>query len=181
MLEGFAAWGPNQPFSPFDWQLQMNRILDLERQDKVIIAQSYLNSADDVDWRLYLLANYLLVKGSHTYINTDIGLDPEWFPEYDIDIGSPLDSLPANVDSWLDAGSGLYVRAYTEGLAVVNPTDSTRTMELDGTYYRITPVGGGDVPADGDTSIWRVDYTPANSVTLGPYHGAVLMRAVAGQ
>jgi len=179
MLEGFAAWGPNQPFALSDWQLQMNRILDMERQEKVIIAQSYLDSAGDIDSRLYFLANYLLIKGTHTYINMDIGLEPEWFSEYEIDIGQPLDALPADVDAWLDLASGLYMRTYSKGMVVVNPTDANRMVSLDRTYYRITRAGGGRVPADGDTSTWQVEYAATDSLTLAPHTGAILMRAIA--
>ncbi len=52
---------------------------------------------------------------------------------------------------------------------------TSRTVALGGTYYLATPVGGGDVPADGDISGWRVDYTAVTSVTLGLGRGAILL------
>jgi hypothetical protein len=175
MIEGFAEWDANNPFDLGDWQLQMNRILGLERQGKVIIAQNYLDDASDVNTRMFYLANYLLVKGSRTYINIDMGLEPEWFPEYEIGIGAPTDPLPTDVDAWRDPGSGLYRRTYTHGLVVVNPTDTARTLSLGGTYYQAIPSGGGWVPSNGDVSSWHVDYTSVTSLTLPPNRGAVLL------
>ncbi|MCZ7568368.1 MAG: putative glycoside hydrolase [Ardenticatenaceae bacterium] len=180
MIESFGEWGPGDPFDLGDWQLQMNRILDLERQSKAIIAQNYLYATADTDSRLYYLANYVLVKGARTYLNIDLGPEPEWFPEYEIPIGAPTDTLPVGVDAWRDAGSGLYRRSYTNGLVVVNPTGTTRTLNLGSTYYRANPVGGGWVPANGDVSAWRVDYTPLTSVTLAGGHGAVLLTTPPG-
>lgn len=173
MIEGFAEWEPGWPYDLSDWQLQMNRILALTQQGKILILQPYTDgtTAD----RMFLLSNYLLVKGTRSYLNMDTGLDPEWWPEYGIPIGSYAGSISADVAAFYDAASGVYRRIYSNGLALVNPTASTRTVSLGGTYYLATPVGGGDVPADGDISAWRVDYTAVTSVTLGPARGAVLL------
>ena len=173
MIEGFSEWSPGNPFSLSDWKLQMNRILGLTSQDKVLILQSYVDETDIED-RTFVLANYLLVKGVHSFINMDLGLEPEWFPEYEIPIGSPLDPLPADIDNYLDP-SGLYRRDYTNGLVLVNPGTVARTIDLGGTYYLATPSGGGLLPANADTSAWTVDYAPVTSVTLNPHQGAILL------
>ncbi|HSC03331.1 MAG TPA: hypothetical protein VLC49_08430 [Solirubrobacteraceae bacterium] len=34
-----------------------------------------------------MLGSYLLVKGSHTFVNMDIGSEPQWVPEYGVDLG----------------------------------------------------------------------------------------------
>jgi hypothetical protein len=173
MIEGFSEWEPGSPFDLSDWQLQMNRILSLANLDKVLILQSYMDETD-VEDRLFNLANYLLVKGAHSFINLDLGLEPEWFPEYEIPIGSPVDPLPADIDDYLDP-SGLYRRDYTNGLTLVNPGTVARTINLGGTYYLATPSGGGLLPDDADTSAWTVSYTPVTSLTLNPHQGAILL------
>lgn len=178
MIEGFSEWGPGNPFALSDWKLQMNRILGLTNQGKVLLLQSYVD-ATDVDDRIFVLANYLLVKGVHSFINMDLGLAPEWFPEYEIPIGSPVDPLPTDIDGFLDP-SGLDRRDYTNGLVLVNPDTVTHTLDLGGTYYLATPSGGGFVPDDGDTSAWTVSYTPVNSVTLTPHRGAILLATPCG-
>ena len=177
MIEGFAGWGPQDPFDLADWQLQMNRILGLARQDKIIIAQSYLWEPDDIETRLFYLGNYLLVKGRHSFINTDYSMEPEYFPEYDIQLGAPLDALPAGIDGLLNAGWGVYTRSYENGLVLVNPGPDSRGVDLGGTYYLARPSGGGLVPANGDISGWSVAYEPVDRVDLAPYQAAILLNA----
>jgi hypothetical protein len=175
MIEGFAEWGPGDPFDVADWQLQMNRILGLTGQGKILIFQPYTDGA--VADRIFLLSNYLLVKGTHSFINLETDMPPEWWPEYEIPIGSYAGGVPANVAALYDATAGVYRRTYTNGMVLVNPGATARTVTLGGTYYLATPVGGGDVPADGDISAWRVDYAPTASVTLGPARGAILLNS----
>jgi len=173
MIEAFAEWGPGSPFDLADWQLQMDRILSLTRLSKIIIVQQYTD--ESVADRMFLLSNYLLVKGTRSYVNLDIGLDPEWWPEYEIPIGSYEGGIPASVSALYDAASGVYRRAYSNGLTLVNPDAEPHTVTLGQTYYRATPVGGGLVPESGSTNSWRVDYAPVTSVVLGPSQGAILL------
>ncbi len=175
MIEGFGGWGYASYFELADWQLQMDRILGLVNQDKIILAQQYID-ADNVNDRMFLLGSYLLIKGRYTYINFDLDLEPEWFPEYGIPIGSPTGGTPANIAAlWNDAW-GVYARGYSNGLVLVNPTDTSRTINLGQTYYQATPNGGGLVPTNGDVSAWTVSYTPVTSVTLAPNRAAVLLK-----
>ncbi len=176
MIEGFGGWGYSSYFDLADWQLQMDRILGLVNQDKIILAQQYIDP-NDVNDRMFLLGSYLLIKGRYTYINFDLDLDPEWFPEYEIPIGSPVGGTPANIAALWNAGWGVYARTYSNGLVLVNPTETTRTVTLGGTYYRATPNGGGFVPANGDVSAWTVNYAPVTSVELAPNRAAILLNA----
>ena len=175
MIEGFAEWDAGSPFDLADWQLQMDRILGLTRLGKTFILQPYTDGS--VADRVFLLSNYLLVKGTRSYINLDTGLNPEWWPEYGIPIGRYAGEIPAEVSALYDNAAGVYRRAYTNGQVLVNPGTTARDVALGGTYYLATPVGGGDVPPDGDISSWRVDYTAVTSVTLEPTHGAILLNS----
>lgn len=65
MIERFGRWNPAMPHDLADWRVQMNRVLSLVRQDKIVIARNVVNNAADVQTRMFLLANYLLVKGQH--------------------------------------------------------------------------------------------------------------------
>ncbi len=176
MVEGFAEWGQGAHFDLADWELQMNNILNLVQRDKVVILQQYVD-ASDVDDRLFLLANYLLIKGRHTYINLEFSMEPEWFPEYEIPIGSPGGDAPASVTDLWNAGWGVYARAYSNGLVLVNPTADARTINLGETYFQAIPHGGGMIPENGDTSAWTVTYTPVTQVTLPANQVAVLLAA----
>jgi len=102
MIEGFSQWGPGSPFALEDWKLQMNRILGLVRQNKILLAQSYLHDPADIETRLFYLGNYLLIKGTRTYLNVELSQQPEWFPEFEIALGSYLREIPSQVDELLN-------------------------------------------------------------------------------
>jgi hypothetical protein len=158
MVEGFAGWGEYDRFEAGDWLLQMDRILALVNQDRIVILQS---SAWDASERLWVLANYLLVKGSHTYINIEVSQDAEWFPEYDLPIGHPLEPAPASAQEMVN-DAGLYERAYSSGLVLINPDPYSipLTMTLDQPRHLVTGVtGGGDLPENADISGWGVTTT----------------------
>ncbi len=156
--------------------LQLDRVLPLIRNDKIIIGQTYPTDTD-VNERLFVLGTYLLIKGTHTYLNLDIAMEPEWFPEYSIDLGSPIDPLPVTIDGFFDATSQLYVRHYAKGMVIVNPSADAHTINLGGTYQRVNPIGGGLVPEDGTTP-GTINYVAVNSINLGANQAAIVLNAL---
>lgn len=176
MVEGFGRWAEGGYFSveEADWQTQMDRILSMVRMDKVLLLQQYVNK-DRVEDRMFLLGSYLLVKGQHTYLNFEYSTQPEWFPEYEIPIGTPVGGTPQSISSLWHADLGVYARTYTNGLVLVNPSDKSQVVDFQRTCYQAFPSGGGTVPVDGDVSEWKVDYVPVTTVTLMPNQAAVLL------
>jgi len=177
MVEGFGRWSEGEYFSAGegDWQMQMDRILHMVDLDKIILLQQYVKK-DDTGDRLFLLGSYLLVKGDHTYLNLEFSAKPEWFPEYEIPIGTPVGGAPRSISSLWRSGWGVYARSYTNGLVLVNPSDQSQEIVFPKAYYQAFPYGGGIVPADGDTSDdWVVWYVPVTRITLLPNQGAVLL------
>lgn len=173
MIEAFAEWGGGSYFDESDWILQLNRVLTLIRADKIIIGQTYPIETD-VHERLFVLGTYLLIKGAHTYINLDTAMEPEWFPEYAIDLGAPLDALPADIAAYLDPVWQVYVRHYTHGLVLVNPTDTAHAISLGGTYYRADPIGGGAVPEDG-AAPGSLNYAEVTALDLGSHQAIIVL------
>lgn len=173
MVEQFAMWGPGTPFDSADWELQMNRILSLNQAGKVVIAQNYMDLAD-YESRMFYTACYLLCKGSKTYLAmvNDFGL--EWYPEYDIPIGS-YSSLPASISNlWIES-AGLYRRDYQNGMVLVNPSPSDPVVYALGVMmYRVSASGGGPVPANGIPS-GSLAFQAVTSVNLGPNDAAILV------
>jgi hypothetical protein len=178
MIEGLAEWGGGSYFDLADWQLQMNRVLSLVQQDKIILGQQYIDP-QDVNERMFVLGSYLLVKGHYTYLNFEIDMQPEWFPEYALPIGSPTGDptggIPADIEDLWNADWGVYARTYSGGLVLVNPSNVSHTIVLGSTYYQATPNGGGIVPVDGDISAWTVNYGPMTQVSLGPNRAVILL------
>lgn len=177
MVEGFALEADRSPYNLEDWKLQSNRILGLVSQGKAVIGQNYVTGGQE---RMFTLGTYLLVKGGRTFINIDNGEDPEWWPEYDIEIGSPTESAGTNIENLAHSSDGIYRRLFDNGIVLVNATNpwdgtgKTRTVSLDKTYYLAKTSGGGTVPESG-TKPGSVSYEAVNSVTLGPYSAAVLI------
>ena len=171
MIEGFAIQGDADPYDPFDWRLQANRILGLVAQNKAVIGQTYVTGAQE---RMFALGTYLLLKGSRTYFNLETDMAPEWWPEYDVPIGAPTQNAGTNVDNLYDSANHVYRRNFTNGFVLVNPTGSSYTVNLGGTYYRVSTSGGGLVPFSGIPS-GSVTTSAVSSVTLPAYSAVVLL------
>src|SRR5262249_26394891 len=138
--EGFFDPG----FSPIDWRAAMNQTLSLVRQNKIVILQNYV-SPTDVARRRYLLANYLLVKGSRTYVSY-FANTLDWYPEWTLDLGVGRRTA-SRVDELL--WNGIYRRDFAKGVVLVNSGDRGVRVDLGGTFRRVIPERGGRVAEDG--------------------------------
>ena len=179
MVKGFAIAADASPFALADWQLQMNRTLAAVGLSQALLLQTTATGSQE---RMFALGSYLLVKGGRTYLNIELDLAPEWWPEYDIAIGAPTESAGADIATLYDAANQVYRRDFEDGFVLVNPTNPwdgtgrTATVNLGGTYYLAQTSGGGEVPPDG-TRPGSVSYSPVVSVILPPYSAAVLLNA----
>jgi hypothetical protein len=170
-IEGFAA-DVFDTFGEEGWVTQIDRLMSLIHAGRAVIGESY--DAYTPDQRLFTLATYLLIKGDLTYFNFTTGQAPEWWPEYDVPIGSPLAPTPASSHALF--AQGVYQREYSNGRVLVNPGATTQVVDLGAVYYRAQPTGGGGVPWNGGLpSAWHVEYAPTSQVTLQPGQGAVLV------
>jgi hypothetical protein len=173
MIEGFAEGGPASFYALGDWRLQMDRALGLVRRGKVLIAQSYL-SPGDRRARGFVLGSYLLIKGSHTFVNMDIGAEAQWFPEYGVDLGPALAPPPTNIDALRVAG-GLYIRRYARGVVAVNPDGRPRVLVLSAPARRVEPIGGGALGTAADTRGWRLRLVPVRRRVVLPGHSGLVL------
>jgi hypothetical protein len=173
MIEGFAEGGPSSFYALGDWRLEMDRALGLIRRRRVVIAQSYL-SPGDVKARTFVLGSYLLIKGSHTFVNMDIGGEPQWFPEYGLALGRAMAPPPASIDA-LRVG-GVYVRRYARGLVAVNPDVRAHALALARPMRLVTPVGGGVLDAGASTRGWGLRERSVSGSIVVPGHAGVILR-----
>lgn len=177
MIEQFAMESDASPLALADWQLQMNRALGAIRRNQALIGQSYVSGNQE---RLFCLGSYLLIKGSRTYLTLMAGDGPEWWPEYDVPIGTPVAGPVAAITALDPDGDGVFRRDFDNGLVLVNATSPgddtavTRTLELGRPYALAVFSGGGEVATDGTTTA-RVTYRTVTSVTLPPSSAAVLL------
>ena len=113
-------------------------------------------SAKSSKGRLWYLGNFLLLKHNRSYISMFVrepGKEQHlhWWPEYELELGTPINqTVPENIDR-LRHGSGVYFREFRRGLVLVNPNKSARTVRLAGRqkYQSVNPVGGGLVDRRG--------------------------------
>jgi hypothetical protein len=173
MIEGFAEGSPSSFYALGDWQLEMNRVLGLVRRGRIILAQSYLSAADTAA-RGFVLGSYLLIKGSRTFLNMDVGAEPQWFPEYGVALGPPLQPPPVSVDA-LRTSEGLYTRRYSHGIVAVNPDTRAHRLTLAAPAKLVRPIGGGALSANADTRGWGLQLLPVGHTVDVPPHGGVVL------
>lgn len=176
MIESFCFWGPDSYFDLGDWQLQMNRAINLVRSNKIVICQSY-PSQDNYTERMFALCSYLLIKGSQTYFNmlaTDM-VALEYYPEYRVSLGSAVIPTPSSLSALWHASWGVYRRDYARGIVLVNPGDSSVNIpNLGRSYYWVSAAGGGVVDASGNYG-GSLSYNSVSSINLPAHSGAVLL------
>lgn len=179
MIEGFAMDGNDSPYPLDDWRLQLDRMLAATRRGQAIIAQTYVDGARE---RLFTLGSYLLIRGSRTYLNFETSDAPDWWPEYDVPIGTALAPPAVSLDALAAGVPGVYTRGFHNGSVWVNPAPAwdggqNRTVTFPSTRYLAELSGGGEVGPNGETSA-RVTYRAVDQVTLAPASAAVVFNTL---
>lgn len=173
MIEGFAEGDASSFYALRDWQLQMNRVLGLVRRNRTILAQSYLDPPD-MTAREFVLGSYLLIKGSHTFLNMDIGSEPQWLPEYGVHLGAPLHKPVRDINELRQRG-GLYVRSFARGIVAVNPDSVASPLRLGSPARLVRAVGGGALDSTAGTRGWALREIPVHGTLTVPAHGAIVL------
>ena len=151
--EYYSKWGSTSSgwFAGNDWTYRQRFQELTEQAGKIFLGLTYAPKADERSMA-YARANFLLFDepangGALLYEASDPEAQDPYSASWTADVGSP-------VGARFQAGSA-WRRNFTGGTVVVNPTSSTVTVSLGGTYATL---GGSQV----------------SSVTLGPTSGAIL-------
>lgn len=164
-----------------DWKLSASRVLRyLTGNDKILIAQPNDSGSniDAVKMREWWMANFLLLKNNKSFYYYARGSAPSWWPEYDIDLGSYSSALTQNINDLLVPGTtSLYQRKYEKGIVLVNPGETNQQYTLDGTYYKYTFSGGGNVTA-GQKPTMTLEHTQAmtGTIEVTPHNALILWK-----
>jgi Hypothetical glycosyl hydrolase family 15 len=151
MQEHFAKWGrwPDSGYADQGtWQKQLSSVKYAQAHGKVFLGVTNSSDGDRAAARYGWASTLLAAQGKADFALHSNYTNENWFPEYDYDIGNPTG--PESTDA-----NGVHRRVFTNGIVVVNPTGSTLTANLNGTYS-----GSG--------------MTGVSSVTLAAHSGYVL-------
>jgi hypothetical protein len=154
MDENFLKWGTQAGTGYADsatWAIQLHELSLAQAEGKLFIGISH-SSADDQRAAVYGYASELLAaRGDAVFAMESNYSGESWFPEYGYALGAPLGPQSTTP-------GGVHERAFAHGLVLVNPTPTTHSVDLGGTY-------------DG-SGLSRV-----RMVTMAPQTGLVLTRA----
>jgi Hypothetical glycosyl hydrolase family 15 len=142
---GFTDYG-NQNLSGAAWRTEFEGLQYLDRVGKAFDLNGIVPAADDqsvtedqINW---VLANYLLVKGAHSYTyvyagnHATVAQSPSGYgtfydrPQYHLPIGQPTSGAVTS--------QGVVMRYYSRGLAIVNPSAQDTFRVSLGKAYRDT-------------------------------------------
>jgi hypothetical protein len=132
------------------WTTQLNELKETERQGKIFIGKTQSANTDAAAARYGFATVLLATQGRAAYSFGDSTAETPLFPEYSLPIGDPV--APEE-----RLANGVHRRAFSTGLALVNPTSSTQSVSLGGTYS-----GSG--------------LSGVSSVSMAPRTGLVLKR-----
>jgi hypothetical protein len=155
MDEEFLKWGTSAGtgYAPQStWQAQLQEVALCQSEGKLFLGVTH-SAASDEQAAVYGYATELLAGGgTASFSMAQDYTNATWFPEYGYQIGQPTGSYSQT--------QGVYERAFTNGLALVNPTGSTQRVNLGGTYS-----------GSGLSNVSTVTMAPQTGLVLTPNAG----------
>jgi hypothetical protein len=160
-LGGYPPWGRGHDGSWIKAMHQYNAQFDNVKTNLVVFQAKGLST----DYQLfrYALCSCLLNNGYFNYADKSVGyVVPPWFDEYDHDLGRSI-SAPQKT-AW---NSGVWRRDFENGISLVNPIKSARTVTIESGFHRI--VGEQD-PATNSGAVVK------GSINIPSRDGIILIR-----
>lgn len=116
------------------WEWTMNLYRSMERSVKgpKLSVFGVCGNPTDYQFFRYAFGSSLLANGYFSFSSSDVYGIPPWFDEYNIDLGHPVDAPPLVAEK-----SGVYKRAFENGVVFVNPTDKPISFIVPSGYRHI--------------------------------------------
>jgi hypothetical protein len=157
MIEPYAhaPWEPSTYYSIFQLSKQISYLSAVSGMGKIIFAVSGVSDTVTSQTVKYCYASYMLgVNGSKAYWgfndwNSGDG-SKGYYSIMDTNIGAPSGAYYSN--------QNVYMRDFTNGKVLFNPSDNPETIDLDGSF-------------------WLLNNTEVSNVTLDGYSGEILLNA----
>ena len=146
------------------WDSMMNyyrAALRNTRNPDMVFLNAFAASTDYATVR-YGLASAMMEDGRFVYIPATGTMEPSWFDEFGAPIGTAVDAPPT-----APAQNGIWMRHYSNGLVLVNPSKTATASIYVGAGYK--RLAGGQDPAVNNGQA-------QTTVTLGPRQGLLMIR-----
>ncbi|MFL5826923.1 MAG: putative glycoside hydrolase [Thermoleophilaceae bacterium] len=128
--EMFTKWGnkAGEGYSDqWQWEKELAQVKAAEAKNKLFLGIAHGPASDRAAAR-FGWATTLLGGGGHSYFQVGSDYTNEyWFPEFDYAIGEPTGAESRGSD-------GVHRRTFTNGLVLVNPTGSAKSVSFGGSY-----------------------------------------------
>ena len=131
---GYPPWGQGHDGS---WTKAMGQYnAQFNRVNTGLVAFNAHGLSTDYQLFRYALCSCLLNNGFFSYTDNKVGyVVPPWFDEYDHDLGMAIS--PPQTAMW---SNGVWRRDFENGISLVNPTESARTVTIEAGYHRISGI-----------------------------------------
>jgi hypothetical protein len=161
-----------------DMYLSLDRgLTHISGRNKILIAQAYPDNSKEV---LRIVAEYMLIKNENSFINIMIGSGPQWYPEYEIDLGEQS-KLPDSLSKLRIKGNSsqsLLKRSYEYGEVICNTSNQPMDYNPYGeNWMYIKTSGGGPVDENGmisEQKIEKIMFT--GKITINPSDCMILVK-----
>ena len=169
MKEGFCYSNWGGLYSGRIWETHLNNAINtISKHHKIFLALPNVPENYTLT-RIYTYASYLLIADdSAYYANARKYSIFAHFPEMDLPIGTPIDTAESTISELRDS-SGCFIRRFTGGLVVVNPTDSSVTPSISIPPYKVRVTNGTTM--DGS----RLFVVRATTARLAPHSAAIFL------
>lgn len=159
------------------WLALVGRALAFSHRGQTLLLDLQVTSNMTPAERVFLVATYLLVQNSRTYVCLSLANPEErlWLPEMDIDLGEPEFRPPARPEGLLHPEWQVYARKFQDGLVLVNPGEA-RLIALPEPMDRITPEGVGRLSPSGGTTPRKLQHEFVRRITLQYQEAAILAK-----
>jgi hypothetical protein len=179
MFEGLFhnGWTPiNENISESYWKQQVEKLFDIAHtKKKIFLAQTNAvidentTEAQIKKLAMFSFASFLLGKGDYAYYGFNVfpgdGASNQfiYFDYWKTDIGEALEDYHLRESS---GGANIYEREFENVLVLVNPSESSATVNLGGSYKQLTGGVVSSVVLDSKSGVILYKPSPTTTTTI---------------
>jgi hypothetical protein len=139
-----------------NWKRDVDAFASLSQGDRIVLLRTAfqnINPTPDENqlrqWMNYTVASYLLGKnGKYTYLWFDVPNRPDLWN--DAIFSAPL-GLPQ--EAYMKLSTGIYKRAFSGGVVLVNPTSESKKADLDQEYKSLMGISSKTISMTANTGV----------------------------